>query len=226
MAVFASYAGSRLVTARLTLPPWGAWTADLLLASDGEVPTTGALVIGNLTLIGAVLPGRDGPFAGSRTVRLVGGAGGWQRTIGARFYAKTQGVRLATIITDAAAEVGETVAIGAAYSSRVAGLFWSRPAGQAVNVLANTVQRAWWIDDAGVTQIGDRPTTYVRSPFDLTGPGYRGDLAQVTIATEDPLSWRPGAVFRSELLPRPLQAASVSMHMAADGVLRAEVLIS
>lgn len=226
MTLYASYAGSRCVSARVTLPPWGAWTADLLLSDEGVVAPRGPLVIGNLTLVGAVLPGRDAPFAGSRSVRLVGGAGGWYRPVGARFYAKPQGIRLATILGDVASEVGETVVLSTAFSSRVVGQFWARSSGQASSVLGVSVARSWWVDDAGVTQIGERPPSTVSSPFDMTGPGYRGDLGMVMIATEDPFAWRPGAVFRSQLLPRPLTAASVSIHLPADAAMRLEVLIS
>jgi hypothetical protein len=226
MALYAAYAGARVVSARVTRPSWGLWSADVLLAQDDAVAATGTLTIGNLALVGAVLPRRDGPFAGSRSVRIVGGMGGWYQNVGARFYAKTQGVRLATVIGDVAAEVGESVALSTAFASNVVGQYWSRAAGQAVNVLSVAVGRSWYVDDAGVTRIGDRPASSITSPFDLTGPGYRGALGMVEIATEDPLSWRPGAVFRSELLPAALTVASATIHMAAEGVLRVEVMIS
>jgi hypothetical protein len=226
MALYASFAGSRIVSARVTLPPWGAWSADVQLAAEDAVSPRGVLTIGNLSLVGAVLPGRDGPFAGSRSLRLVGGAGGWYRTVGARFYAKPQGVRLATVLGDVAAEVGEAIVLSSAFTSRVVGQFWARAAGQAVGVLSVAAGRAWYIDEVGVTQVGERPSTTVSSPFTISGPGYRGSLGMVEIATEDLLSWRPGALFRSELLSTPLTVASVSIHMAADSTLRLEVMTS
>ena len=222
MTLFASYAGSRVTAGRITTSASGAWVGDLMLADDSDVPTRGTLTIADLTLVGAVT--RGGPFAGSRALRLVGGAGGWRNELPALPYAKPQGVRLATVLGDAAAAVGERVVLSAAYATRVLGVAWVRARMPASQVLALTVGRAWWVDPAGVTQVGDRPTSAViASGFTVTN--YQHNLGLVTIATETLAPWQPGATFRDVLLgTAPLTASSVTIALDPRGKLRLEVL--
>lgn len=223
MALFASLADSRIVTAHLTIPAYGCWVADVRLAEDDALPA-GALplILGNLSLVGSVV--RSGPFAGARGARVVGGFGGWKEPVTARHYGLTSGVRLATVIRDAAAEVGESVTI-AATDDRSVGPFYVRAAGPASRVLAALVGReGWYVDAAGVTRLGDRPQVAITTEFDIPTPGYRPEAGLVTIATEDPVSWQPGAIFEHELLNVPLQVASASFVLAANGRLRVEVM--
>lgn len=226
MALFASLADSRVVTARVTLPAWGRATADVRLADDDALPPGPVLLtIGNLSLAMTSVPDRDGPFAGSRSVRLVAGMGGWSNDVAARFYAFAQpGVRLATVLRDVAAEVGETIVVSAA-QDRSIGPFFARAAGPASRVLAALVGReAWWIDPAGVTRIGERTATAIVSDFDIPEGGYTPSARSVVIATEDLASWQPGAVFEHRLLDVPLQVCSTRIDLAPNGRLRLEVL--
>lgn len=220
MALFAEYAGSRVVAARITLPASGRVVADVSFADETAVAATGVLRVADLSLLCTVL--RGAAFAGARSARLVGGYGGWNREVSALPYAKAQGVRLATVIGDAAAAVGERVNLRGAYASQLVGQRWVRSAGPASLVLSQTVQRAWWVDGDGVTQVGERPTALVSQGFDIIN--WQPGLGLATIATETLAVWQPGIAFRSPILPAPLTVTSVSIVMAPSGVLRLEVL--
>jgi hypothetical protein len=98
-------------------------------------------------------------------------------------YANDAGVKLSTVIGDAARECGETLG---AIPTGTAGPHFVRAEGPAVRVLHELAERAWYVDEAGVTQFGRRPkVTYSGgatrvTPVDLS----RGtvDLAPTTIA--------------------------------------------
>lgn len=220
MSLFASFAGSRATSARLTISSWGAAVADVQLADDAEVAPRGTLTIGDLSLVMSTL--RGGAFAGSRALRLVGGAGGWRTVAPRQAYADPKGVKLATVVRDVAAKVGETVSFASDFASRLLGQFWARADAPASEVLALTVGRSWYVDPAGVTQIGERPTTTIASGFDVLD--FRPNLGLVVIATETLAPWVPGAVFKSPLLAAPLTASSVTIALNPKGKLRVEVL--
>ena len=74
MTLFASYAGRRIVSGIVSIPYYGAWAADMVLAEGDAVATGGDLVIGPLTLARAGL-GRSGSLGGSRGLALVGEEG-------------------------------------------------------------------------------------------------------------------------------------------------------
>ena len=105
MATAPTLNGHKVTDARVTIPAWGVWYADV--AIDGEVALSGAatLVVADLTLSGTVLSG--GPSTGRSHFRVVGGEGGWGKLLKKRSYANDAGVKLAKILGDAAFEVGE-----------------------------------------------------------------------------------------------------------------------
>jgi hypothetical protein len=222
---FASFGDLRAESLRLTLPAFGRWTADVHFAVDSALPDTPLpLTVGNLALLGSVV--RGGPFAGSRSARIVGGFGGWGESLPARWYALTSGVRLSAVLKDAAMAVGESAVVPAAQDRNV-GPFFARLAGPASRVLAVLVGRAgWYIDALGLTRLGDRESIQVTSAFSIPDIGYRPNVGHITIATEDLLSWQPGAVFSSDLLETPLQVSSATINLEPKGRLRLEVLIT
>jgi hypothetical protein len=221
MAYFAHLNGLRIVTARILLPAWGAWSGDVQLAEDTAITGPATVTIGNLSLVGAAY--RDGAFAGSRSTRLVGGAGGWRRTVPRRFYADTtNGVKLATVARDVAAEAGETVAN---VPAGTVGSYFTRCLAPASRCLALLVGReGWYIDNAGVTQLAARPATTIASPFTVVQ--FRPDWGEVWIATEDPAAWMPGAVFSSATVPAARTVASSSVVLDKGSTLRVEAMLS
>lgn len=215
---------ARVTAARVSLPAWGCPVAVAQVAEDTLVPTTGVLVLGDFSQVMTVE--ETGPYGGSRGIWLVGGANGWKKTIRRQFYSNAQGIKLASVLGDAAALAGESLSLGASFASQVLGQFWNREEAPASRTLALTVGQSWWVDPLGVTQIGDRPTSAIAVDFDPVAP-IRPELGTYTIATEDLLPWVPGATFsKPGILDDVLTISSVSISMMVGGKLRLEVMVN
>ena len=76
---FSSVAGAQVVSGSLLVPSVGAWTADLHLATVQALNGVVSVVVGTLTLSGAVV--RADAYGGQTRVRLVGGKGGWRGVV-------------------------------------------------------------------------------------------------------------------------------------------------
>ncbi len=179
----------RVTHARLNVPAWGCPYAEVDV--DGEHTLTGSvtLKIADLTLVGTVLSG--GPDNGRSRFRVVGGKGGWGKSIPAKSYANDAGVKVSTLITDAAAACGESVLASTLPTSRV-GPAWARREDSASRVLALLVPSAWYVGTDGVTRIGARAASAL--PAGVThGPVDRA-RATVTLASESIASILPGLV--------------------------------
>ena len=222
MAFYAHLSGNRVTAARILLPAWGAWSGDVMLADDSAVTSPATLTIGNLVLVGSAYRGTgpESPFAGSRSVRLVAGGGGWRKDVTRRFYADQTQVKLSTVAKDAASEVGEVVVVP---SDRLLGPHWAREAAPASRCLTMLVGReGWYVSHAGVTVLAERTASKVTTEFRVIS--YDGGKGHLSIATEDPLAWTPGAVFQNEQLPAPLTVTSATVAMMGDGKMRVEVM--
>lgn len=163
--------GSSAVSVRLWQPWTGAWVAnvDLDPTVSGVVPSGPVvLTIGTSILRGAVDPDASGTFGAKGSLRVIGGSGGWHRSVGARHFHNDAGVLSTAVIAATAAEVGEIATD--ALPSRL-GVDFERTAGPASRVLSG---RDWYVDPTtGTTIVGPRPTL----PFDPT--------------SVDVLSWDP-----------------------------------
>jgi hypothetical protein len=145
--------GTNVTRARVHVPAWGRWWADLDLAEPVAQSGAAALVVAGQTMAGTIVSG--GAANGRAAYRVVGGAGGWGRTLRAKPYSDDGGVRLRTVLGDAAAEAGETIADVPHYA---------RPSAPAFEILNLQASQNWYIDFAGVTRIGQRAaTTYTGS---------------------------------------------------------------
>jgi hypothetical protein len=224
VSYFASVAGLQVVSGTLLIPLVGAWTADLQLATAQPIAGAVEVVIGNLTLQGFVV--RAEAYGGQVRARLVGGAGGWRKSISAQGYGSAQGVKLSTVLQDAAAACGEQlqvfadVTIGQAY---VRASFGTSVASDVLwQMLRLGYISAWYVDPAGVTQTGPWPITQVATPFIPTDA--KPDEGLVVVATEDYASWLPGATFAHPLLDGTQTAAGVHFVFDGEGIARFEVL--
>lgn len=172
---------------RVTLPAWGAWYAEVEIDRPETLSGAVTLVLADLTLRGTILSG--GPWQGRARFRIVGGAGGWGRTIAAQAYANDVGMKLAKVLGDAAAACGETLGTVPALS---VGPGFVRAEGRASLVLEGLVPAGWYVDEAGVTQVGRRPArAYTGAATRL-----RTDLAAGTVdlAASELAALLPGAV--------------------------------
>ena len=142
--------GKRVLSTRLLTPWTGVWLADVDL--DDEALPSGAVV---LEVGGAKLSGTVDPRASSRMgtrcgVRVLGGGAGWHHMVKPRHFHNDAGVTRSSILQATAAEVGERVVDPELVRL---GVDFVRAAGLASHVLARL---AWYVDDAGVTHVGDR----------------------------------------------------------------------
>jgi hypothetical protein len=181
----ASVNGHTISRLSMPVPAWGHWFADVDLVED--VTLSGAVVIklADVEAHGTVLSG--GPYNGRSSYRIIGGAGGWGQEIPAKSYADDAGVKVATVVTDAALAIGEALAD---VPSTRRGPHYARAAGLASQVLHELAPRAWYVGLDGLTHFGSRlAATYagdgVRTRVDPTG-------LVVDVATDAIASLVPG----------------------------------
>lgn len=208
--------GERVISAQLTIARKGAAVADILLATSKPVPVASELAIGALKLKGRAV--RMAPFAGARSVRFVGGGGGWRKTIKARGYSHDAGVRLSTVLGDAARDAGEQVSVT---QDRVLGTAYVRERAVAERVLRFLAPQ-WWIDPDGVTQLAARASGLITSPF--TVENLSGGKGRFEIATEAYHDWQPGRRFTSPTVAGEQTISTVQMTADNDGKLRLVVM--
>lgn len=185
----ATLSGHRATQARVHLPAWGRWWADVTLDVEATLSGAVTLTLADLTLVGTVASG--GAAQGRSVYRIVGGAGGWGRALPARSYANDAGVKAALVLQDAAAAVGETIDPSTLPATRV-GPSWAREEGPASWALQVLAPESWYVGEDGVTRLGRRPRVELsvkaaRGPIDRA----RGT---VTLATDTIAAVLPGVV--------------------------------
>jgi len=222
MTLFASLSGAPVLSAAVVIPFYGAWSADVMLADVDSVPAGITLTVGNLSLAGAVM--RQSAFGGRRTLRLVGGAGGWSRPIAPRHYQHSFGVTRGMVIGDAAREVGETAIVT---NDATLGTDYVRMRPGGGSLLAGDVLRLvgvdnWYVDTQGITQVSAWPTRSVATAFQVID--FDPSSGRAEIATEDYASWLPGATFVSPYTEGTLLNAGARLALDAEGRLRLDVM--
>lgn len=214
---FATLSDVRIVTLSLTIPFYGMWTADVTLATEAPVATKTTLVVGNLSLKAAVY--RQSTFVGKRSCRVVAGFGGWRQAIPRQQYQLDAGVKLSTVVHDAANSVGELVDVPV---DRSLGRDWVRPNGPASDTLRRLAGASWYIDTDGTTRLAAWPLRPVRSQFNVID--FRSARGVAVVATEDFAAWLPGATFSNAVLQPPQKNAGVTLTIEEDGEARLTVM--
>jgi hypothetical protein len=216
---FMAINGVRVTKGSLTLPYYGAWVADLEMATPDPLTAAATVTLGALTLKGTIV--RTAPYAGARTARVVAGAGGWRSALTARSYQFSGGVKLSTVLGDAATELGERIKVSV---DVVLGAAWVRPAQTGAQLLKQMIGTFWWIDNAGVTQVAapTRPAAVISSTLQVISfdPG----LGLYEVATESLQDWIPGASFTSLATSGTAILSSVTFVVDNDGVMRVRAL--
>ncbi len=204
--------GHRATSARVQIPKWGLWYADVSL--DGEITLKGAvtLQIADLTLKGTIIAG--GPAKGRSSFRVVAGAGGWGKTLPKKSYANDAGVKVSTVLGDAAREAGET--LGDVSGAPPVGASWTRARDSAARLLEQIVPGGWYVDEAGVTRLGARAVAPLAIAGVTHGPVDRA-RGTVTLASESIAKILPGVVVDG------LEAVDVAHEMTAKGGLRTTI---
>lgn len=214
---FASFAGVRVNAGSIAIPLFGLWSGDISLPGDQPVPSDGAFVVGNLSMVGHVY--RQALYAGSVRCRIVAGAGGWRTNVAPRQYVLNSGVKLSLVLNDAALEVGESVSVPA---DRIVGPGFVRESGPASRVLRQLAGANWYCDGAGVTQIAAWPSTDIPSPFEVINQD--GAKGEIEIATEDYAAWMPGRTFDAPTLGGTFTNRGVVYRFDDEGTFRLSVL--
>jgi len=214
---FASLGGKRVLSGRVTIPLYGPWSGDLVLAEGVTVSGATSLVIGDLTMACFARPSRSGTFAGKASSRVVGGAGGWNTVIPPKGYSLATGIKLSVILQDAASAAGERIEVA---TDRNIGVAWTRKQGRASRVLRLLLDGQWWVAPSGVAQTAARSSTRIASPFQLID--YKPHLGLIEISTERYSDWTPGRTFSAPTLPAVQTISSVSF-VIADGKVRTQV---
>lgn len=211
--------GDRVVSGRVTFPQWGAWVADVVLATAMDLTRNVTLQLGALSAVGIAF--RTAGFSGARSARIIGGKNaGWRSVIPARGYSHDAGVRFSAVAGDAARECGETIQVDRDF---VIGTAYARKQGKASRVLRRFVNGQWWIDpSSGITHVGDRDASPIRSKF--TVETYSGGMGLFHIATDVYEDWMPGRTFVSPTVTTPQIITSVTLEATNEGQVRLHVL--
>lgn len=204
--------GFRVTSARATIPSWGAWYADVSVDGEHTIAGAATLKIADLTLVGTVLSGNAA--MGRSSYRIVGGKGGWGRVLPKESYADDAGVKLSKVLADAAREAGET--LGAVSTTTRVGPAYVRQAAPASRVLQDLAPQAWYIDEAGVTQLGARPAGVLIGKPTRVEPIDKA-RGKVVLASEQIATILPGVVVDG------LTATDVQHDISAKSGIRSTV---
>ena len=217
MSAFLALNGFRAISGTVSIPQWGPWSADIVLATSDPLVAQATVTIGDLTLSGTII--RMASFAGSRSARVVAGGGGWRKIIPGKGYAHDAGVKLSSVLNDAAREAGEQISVA---DDRSIGASYTRKKGQAGRALRLLIGSQWWIDPHGVTQTKVRDATPISSAFTVVG--WSGGKGRFEIATEKYSDWMPGRTFTAPTVKTPQTISSVTLTADNDGKLRLDIL--
>ncbi len=185
--------GQQLTSMRVTIPNRGRM---IVAASAGEpVPLVAGLLtftLEDMSILAKPMPGRVGEFAGQWSCEAVGGRGGWGSIIPAKGYQSPIGILNAQVFSDAALAVGEFPPV--VQVPQFLPQFYERRRGPAARVF-DTLSggQIWWVDGAGVAQVGFRTPSVVTAAFDLIE--CERATGRLVIATDSPAQFVPGATF-------------------------------
>lgn len=208
MGAIATLNRKRVTDARVQVPAWGLWFAEVSIDGESSMQGAASLVIADLTLKGTILSG--GAEKGRSHFRIVGGAGGWGKSIPKKSYANDAGVKLVNVLRDAASSVGETLDPSTDSSTRVGSAF-VRPEGPASRVLELLRPSGWYVGEDGITHIGARPAKALNTKAARVVPIDRA-RGTVTIASETIAALTPGVVVDE------LEAVDVEHKISEEGL--------
>lgn len=148
--------GAPVTTCRVQIPAYGLWWAEVECASTDALASPATLVLGGATFAGRIMTG--GAYNTRTRYRIAAGNGGHGRALPRKSYANDLGVKAALVLRDAALACGEV--LGPVDPTMTLGPAWSYPEGWTFGRVLDAVSpRAWYVDAAGVTQLGRRLAT-------------------------------------------------------------------
>lgn len=225
---FATLAGYRVIRGTLSVPGSGAWVADVVLDVAPADALTGlvTLRLGDLELVGTVVPSASGAFVEQGWYRVVAGAAGWSRIIGELAYHNDLGIDVSQVVLDAAAEVGESVgSLAATVPAQVEGVDFVRERGPASRVFGQVLDAGstWWVDFAGVTHIGARLPATPDAGSLLELLDYHPAQRVAIFAADNPASMKIGLTVTDPRLAAPITVRAFDVELGETLRIRAWV---
>lgn len=211
--------GQRVSLVRLCVPNVGPWFADCDLEEAPAVSGKVTLKIGEASFVGTVDPRSDGTYGLQRKTRIVGGGGGWWKAVKAKDYHNDANVKARTIADDLAREAGETIGTFIVGTERVGADYIRSAFGSAGMLLESVISGSpWWVDYAGVTHVGPRPsTTPDAGKYEVLGFDARANVLQLALDVEAVQDVGIGSVI-SERLDDPHTIRELEILVSADGI--------
>lgn len=218
---WASLNGLPVYRLAMVLPAVGIFHADVDVAEQIDSAGPQILMVSGTSYACAAYRTTD--FAGTHTVRLVGGTGGWRTPVLPKQYSSPAGVPTAVVLSDVAATVGEIPPVLSPTIPPTIGTGFMRQGGLASLVLWQLLGNAWYMDPTGTIQTAPRIGVPVATPFQVVG--VRGAPGIYEIVTDYPASWVPGVTFVSPTVLSPVTVSRV-MHTATGAQFKTEVMAS
>ena len=156
--------GQEVISCQLWLRWSGAWSATIQSPSDTILSGKQTILIGSLALVGTIDAARSGVYNNISHYRVVGGAGGWGKTVQAKNYHNDLGVKLRDVLVDLGKACGETVTT--AREDRLS-VDYLRRQDKAGLCLQGLIGRDWYVAPNGTTVCDARKTSEIVSEIQL-----------------------------------------------------------
>ncbi len=192
--------GANAPKAEIYQPRYGSWWADVETDNDAVLSGDVTLTIGDMTLAGTIKEGGVSDGTGRWHVR---GGLAWDTVIAERPYQSdaNAGVRLRTVLTDAARDCGAFAAgVDLPTDTRV-GSSYSRVAGSGRSTLDALLPYGcppWYVSTAGRTVFARRAATDITAVARVRRRNLAHGLRWVSVDEYAP--WIPGGVFEGATL--------------------------
>jgi hypothetical protein len=213
---FASVNGHGISRAVLNVSYEGPWFADVVLGDDAPELVSGPVVfkIGTAELKGTLTADHNGTFGLLRSIRIVAGGAGWRKLVGSKPYHNDANVKASLVVSDLAAEVGET--IGTAPTNKL-DTNYLREAGAASRVIEDAARGVpWWVDYSGVTHVASRASANANP--DLYEVLEHDPLDnELKLSVDEVTALQPGYII-SERVDVPLTIRSIEFLIDARSV--------
>jgi hypothetical protein len=148
-----------LQTLQVTIPNTGPWSGELEFIEAPDVSGKIQIQLGTESITGTILPAEDGTFGLKRQSRVVAGAGAWGKVLAPKHYHNDAGVKAQLVAADAARECGETLGDFVPAAERLAADYVRAEAPASIALQVATGGNPWWVDYAGITHVGPRPSS-------------------------------------------------------------------
>jgi hypothetical protein len=151
---FCTVNGSPVLEGEIGLPRIGVWQADVELPAAGAPTGRVTLALGTQKMVGTVT--RSGPDGrGRQRMRIVGGAGGFAKTLAPKsYYATPFRLPLLDVLTDAGEQLAPSADPGILAAQMPAWSRMSSTAGVSLAALVESVGAAWRVLLDGTVWIG------------------------------------------------------------------------